>query len=217
MSEDMQVLTAIEATTLDDLEQVVEKGLASFVEVGKALERIRDRRLYRATHGTFEDYLRERWKISRAHAYRQIEAATVAAALSPVGDIPTERVARELAPLKDDPEKMRKALQETVEQHGPKPTAKQVREVVAEHEDPRGDRHEQVAGLSKAKRDSRLALANHAAWIGGLLKSGGEGLLDDLELVPNFDWDQFLGELREGRREMGRLIREIEQRRGAGQ
>jgi DNA N-6-adenine-methyltransferase (Dam) len=121
------VLTAVEATTLDDLEGVIEVGLATFVEVGKALERIRDGKLYRASHDTFEAYCTARWSISRAHAYRQIEAAGVAAALSPVGDIPSERVARELAPLKEDEAEMQKCWRELRAEHGSKLTAAKVR------------------------------------------------------------------------------------------
>jgi hypothetical protein len=67
--------------------------------------------VYRSTHGTFEDYCRDRWEMSATHAYRQIEAAKVVAVLSPIGDIPaTESQARELVPLKDDPEAMSKIL-----------------------------------------------------------------------------------------------------------
>lgn len=118
---------------LDELEGVIERGLATFVEVGQALLEIRDERHYRETHDTFEFYCRERWNFSRPQAYRLIEAATVTAELSPMGDIPSpasERVARELAPLRAEPETLREAWTETVERHGPSPTAAQVREVV---------------------------------------------------------------------------------------
>lgn len=51
--------------------------------------------------------------MERAHAYRQIDAAQVAGVLSPNGDIPTnEAQARELAPLRDQPEAMAEAWQE---------------------------------------------------------------------------------------------------------
>lgn len=126
-------LTATEATRFDDLEQTIERGLAGFVEVGQALEAIRDGKLYRETHGTFEEYLRERWGMSRSYGYRQIEAAQVAEVVSPNGDIPaptTEAVARELAPLKGKPEQARQAWRETVEEHGPTPTASEARKVV---------------------------------------------------------------------------------------
>lgn len=148
MSENVQTLTGVEATALDDLEGVIAKGMATFVEVGRALERIRDRRLYRETHSTFESYCKERWGISRGHAYRQIDGAQVVSVLQDsgtepkmstrlgdvrlqVGDIPaSESVARELAPLKAEPEQVQQAWQEAVQEHGPKPTAEQVRRVV---------------------------------------------------------------------------------------
>src|SRR5215467_1413999 len=45
---------------------------------------------------TFEDYCRERWKMSRIHAHRMIEASEVAGNLLPVGNVPkTESQARE--------------------------------------------------------------------------------------------------------------------------
>jgi hypothetical protein len=91
---------------LADAEAVIERGIHTFIEVGNALLRIRAERLYRETHGTFEDYCRERWGMERAHAYRQIQAAEVAAAVSPNGDVPNEAVARELAPLKGDEAEM---------------------------------------------------------------------------------------------------------------
>ena len=38
-----------------------ERGKQTFVDVGMALMDIRERRGYRFQHGTFEEYLRERW------------------------------------------------------------------------------------------------------------------------------------------------------------
>ena len=47
----------------------------------------------------WEDYCRERWGLGRAHAYRLIDAAATAEAVSPVGDITNERQARALSGL----------------------------------------------------------------------------------------------------------------------
>lgn len=115
-------------------EQIIDRGLTTFIEVGQALLRIRDERLYRDGHDTFEDYCRERWSMSRKRAYDFVAAAEVTAELSPIGDTqpPNEAVARELAPLRDEPDMLREAWTETVERHGPAPTAAQTREVVRE-------------------------------------------------------------------------------------
>ena len=65
-------------TRLAELEAVIERGLDTFVEVGTALAEIRDGRLYRETHATFEAYCRERWGWTRRVGYQYIEAAQVA-------------------------------------------------------------------------------------------------------------------------------------------
>ena len=71
-------LTKVEAGTLQAYEKAIERGLASFVEVGRALTQIRDSRLYRATHATFEDYCEQRWNMTSRRASQVIEASGVA-------------------------------------------------------------------------------------------------------------------------------------------
>lgn len=56
------------------LERKVERA---FFEAGKALTELRDRRLYRSTHKTFEEYCRERFGFSRRQPYHLIEAAVI--------------------------------------------------------------------------------------------------------------------------------------------
>jgi hypothetical protein len=46
---------------------------------------IRDSKLYKQTHGTFEAYCKERWDIVRSRAYELIDQAKVADALTAVG------------------------------------------------------------------------------------------------------------------------------------
>jgi hypothetical protein len=124
-------VTAIVPSRLDDLEQTIERGLATFQEVGEALLAIRDERLYLETHPTFEAYVRERWGWERRHAYRLMEGADVARIVSPTGHTPAnEAQARELVPLKDQPEAMREAWVKAQEQSGGSPTAAVVRQAV---------------------------------------------------------------------------------------
>jgi hypothetical protein len=97
--------------SLPELERVIERGQQTFIEVGRALLEIRDRRLYRETHATFEAYCRERWGWSRRHANRQIEAARVVDAVGPVGPKPeSERQARAMLDRLEPEE--RKAVRE---------------------------------------------------------------------------------------------------------
>lgn len=96
-----EALTARESDELAALEETIERGLKTFVDVGASLARIRDERLYRTTHGTFEDYCRDRWGMNRGHANRLVAAAGVAKNLDPFGSKApvTESQARPLTKL----------------------------------------------------------------------------------------------------------------------
>ena len=70
-------LSTEEESSLDRCEQVIERGLSTFVEVGASLHQIQSQRLYRQKHDSFEAYLAGRWNFKRAHAYRLISAYRV--------------------------------------------------------------------------------------------------------------------------------------------
>lgn len=130
----MEQLTQTETSKLADLEQVIERGKNTFVEVGNALSEIRDSRIYRATHSTFEDYCRERWQFSKTQCNRLIDSAKVALNLAPIGVIPsTESQARPLAKLEPEqqPAAWEKA-QEIAKEEGKPVTARHVEQAVAE-------------------------------------------------------------------------------------
>lgn len=124
--------TQIAFEGLDDVEQsrlrvkenVIERGAQ---QIGAALRDIRDERLYRETHSTFEAYCQERWDIGRNYANRQIQTAEVAA-LVPNGTNIREAHARELAPMRDDPDRMRAVWDAALEATDGNPTAAAIRE-----------------------------------------------------------------------------------------
>lgn len=136
-----EVTTDVAAgASLSDLERVIERGLTTFVEVGQALLAIRDGRLYLDSYSDFDTYCRERWGWSRQYADKQIRAADVSRMLLDTGvpssQLPTsEKQARALSPLRDDPDALRGAWQEAHERYD-KPTAEDVREVVTEWREP---------------------------------------------------------------------------------
>ncbi|QLE53179.1 hypothetical protein FD724_35150 (plasmid) [Nostoc sp. C057] len=75
-------VTAVEVTELTQEEQsdrlhLERKVERAFFEAGKALAQLRDRRLYRSTHKTFEEYCRERFGHSRRQSYLLMDAAVV--------------------------------------------------------------------------------------------------------------------------------------------
>jgi hypothetical protein len=120
-------LTLSEQGRLQECEAIITDGLDTFVKVGNALMEIRDSKLYRQTHKTFEDYCRERWGIERRHAYRLIDSAAVVSNLCPIGHIPkSESQCRPLVGL--EPEKQKEVWKAACEISGGKPTAKDVEE-----------------------------------------------------------------------------------------
>ncbi|MEG4323096.1 MULTISPECIES: hypothetical protein [unclassified Microcoleus] len=108
-------LDVSERARLQELESIVEHGLQTFYEVGKALDEIREQKLYRETHKSFETYCRDKWGIARQTANRFIAAAQVIENLTPIGvKIPTkENQVRPLAGL--SPELQLEIWQEALE------------------------------------------------------------------------------------------------------
>lgn len=86
-----------EQTRLEHLELLIDGGMQSFVVVGRALAAVRDGRLYRGTHRTFESYVADRWGWTRATAYDYIAASDVQENVRPVVQLPTLRHARMLS------------------------------------------------------------------------------------------------------------------------
>lgn len=69
-------LSREERERLKELEETVERGLQTFVEVGNALLEIREKELWRHYDvSNFTAYLKKRWQWSRQHGYRLINAA----------------------------------------------------------------------------------------------------------------------------------------------
>ena len=130
-----EIITPPESVRLIELERVIEKGKTTFVEVGNALAEIRDSRIYRSSHGTFEDYCRERWGWSNRYVNMHIASAEVATNLAASGTIVpvTESQARPLAklPAEHQPAAWEKA-QEMAKEEGKPVTAKHVQAAVEE-------------------------------------------------------------------------------------
>lgn len=92
-------LTAIERNKLEIAERVIAESMKSFIEVGDALATIKNNKLYRESHTTFEDYCQEKWGWTSGRARQLVTAANVAKEMKvdTAVSIPNERAARELA------------------------------------------------------------------------------------------------------------------------
>ncbi|MFE9491436.1 hypothetical protein ACFYNF_34200 [Streptomyces sp. NPDC006641] len=78
---DSPTLIGEEQDSLAQCEAAVETLKGAFWAAGKALQIIRDARLYRETHKTFDDYCDERWSMNRQYADKLIRAWPIAEAL----------------------------------------------------------------------------------------------------------------------------------------
>lgn len=115
-------LNDLERQRLVKEETSIEAGAA---QIGGALAVIRDQRLYRETHPTFEAYCHERWGITNRYANYQINATQVGEV---VGTMVPERQARELAPLLDAPQVLLLVWEDALKASGGKLTAEIIRE-----------------------------------------------------------------------------------------
>lgn len=120
---------------LVECEQVIEQGIQTFVEVGRALMRIHHGKLYReAGFKTFEDYCTRRWSFTANYARRMISASEVARTLKtmPIGVLlpKSESQVRLLTRL--EPPQQRAVWERAVNgANGHQPTARQVHAAAA--------------------------------------------------------------------------------------
>ncbi len=132
----VEVVEAEELTPDEERERLYfeRKVERAFYEAGKALQSLRDRRLYRSTHKTFEEYCRDRFGYNRSRSYQFIDAAIVVDNLQGCPQIvdifPTrEAQVRPLTSL--EPDEQREVWQQAVETAGGKvPSGRVVKDVV---------------------------------------------------------------------------------------
>ncbi|MFF1358711.1 hypothetical protein [Streptomyces sp. NPDC058297] len=78
---DSPTLIGEEEDSLAQCEAAVETLKGAFWAAGKALQIIRDARLYRQSHGTFDDYCDDRWAMNRQYADKLIRTWPIAESL----------------------------------------------------------------------------------------------------------------------------------------
>lgn len=98
-------LDKLERGMLRRCEATIGKGQRAFVETADALTVIRDQRLYRETHSTFDAYCQDRWSFTRQRAQQVISAGETIKALpaAVAAKIDTERKARAIKPVATKP------------------------------------------------------------------------------------------------------------------
>jgi len=86
----VEPLTSIERKNLAELEDIIEKHLSAFQETGFCLMQIRDNRLYRESHSSFEAYCKEKWGFARNYANKLIAASRASDDLGTIVPTPTK-------------------------------------------------------------------------------------------------------------------------------
>lgn len=76
-------LTPAERDTLAQCRSALATEQRAWVEAGRALRTIRDGKLYRDAHATFDDFLASGAKLERSRAYRMINGSTVLENVAP--------------------------------------------------------------------------------------------------------------------------------------
>jgi hypothetical protein len=128
----MDILNIEESHELERCEVVIKQGLQTFIEVGQALMTIKEKRLYRISFKTFEDYCTHKWGMVQQSATRLIRAYETVTNLQsePMGSLlpESERQVRPLTSL--EPEIQKEVWKEVIKTHGENITAAKVQSVV---------------------------------------------------------------------------------------
>ena len=183
------VLTSEESNRFQELEIILAKGLLTFVDVGNALLEIRDSRLYREKFDTFEDYCRQRWRMTKSRANQLVAAVEVAGNLTTtVAIAPTsERQIRPLAKL--EPGQQRDAWTIATELNS-NPTAAQVQEAVIKTQKkfarPITEEEKRLAEIKALEQERRLGAQNLYAILGTLT-------MDEPVKILDYDREYFAG------------------------
>jgi hypothetical protein len=155
----MKQLTAPEKKHLALLESVIDAGKGTFISVGEALLEIKETKLYRETHRTFEAYCAARHGISKRHGNRLIVAAQVVQNVGPIGPALNESQCRELA-------KLPAAEQlDAARQAGAEASAKKLREIVEKKKEQIAKDEREALSLKpsfdRPSRDRHRAIRSH--------------------------------------------------------
>jgi len=125
-------LSEKEKSELESLETTIKKNINSFMDVGSALIVIRDKKLYRETFSTFEEYVHKKWDISKPRSYQLIKATEAKNNLSTIVDPSISFNESQLRPLAGlPPDSQRNAWMRAARKaHGGRVTSQHTRQAV---------------------------------------------------------------------------------------
>ena len=221
MNTDLEPISLKESKLLIDCEATIKKGQETFFEVGQAIVKIRDGKLYRSEHRSFEDYCRERWGWEKRYVQYVVSASNAVAALPEAQRtiVRSESQARELARIPAD------KRAEVLGKAGDKPTAKAIRQAAKvtleeaseptsrpEPEQPAALKGINLGKVDKLPEEPAVKMSDAAAaWIDAFETSCADGnfLVGELKSGSQIDCTQFK-EIRAQANRMMRLMDKLE-------
>lgn len=166
---ELSALNSAEQDQLNLCETIIEKGYNTFIEVGNALFEIRNNKLYREKHSTFEEYCKHKWQIKRQRAYELMDAASIVNTLSEISDkksdefkiFPTINIRESHAvALGKIPEDMRNFVWQKVvdnqKENGKTITAKTIQFIYTQEKNGVDNSKEQSNNNSKEKDENKI-------------------------------------------------------------
>lgn len=137
ISGDQELLTTAEEKRREELVRIVKDGLNKFIEVGMALAEIRDKKLYRNTHETFEKFVNDTFSIGIRYAQMLMQGTKTVENLKTRTQVrlpESERQVRPLSEFGNDPDIQAKLWGRAVQKaDGGSPSPATVRDVVEEY------------------------------------------------------------------------------------
>lgn len=173
MEAEERPITAGEKAEFQRQHKIVENGVEAFWEVGEALSRIKEGKLWRAGgFASWEDYCRSVGGMSRIHAHRLLHATEFMRTLHetlPRGNVLPAMEAQVRPILKLGEERRIEAWEAAVERAGGKqPTAPEVKQVVFEILHPGGTNGDKPASSSRRRVELagqlRAAVRERKSW-----------------------------------------------------
>lgn len=233
VAEDAGDLLAEGATELSEEEQQERERLEqqvvdAFYQAGSALRELRDRKLFRSTHRSFEDYARDMLGFSRIRLYQLIGAAQVYENIrenvnAPLTSLPTtEYQCRPLVKLTQ--EEQVQAWKIAVDRAGEKaPTSAAVRQAVLEIEQRSGGEQPPrfaVGDLARIRVKDNPQLAGRGGYLAAVKEASSFSCIVETALGEQLVGIQYLEpaglkpEVEEDVRQLVRRLAKLHERRG---
>lgn len=203
-----------EAKRLSSLIAIIDRAVGSCFEAGEALAAIHSERLWRFSHGSFDEFCRARWGFVQSRAYNLMKSAEVKSNLQEAGishDLfpKTEYQARALAAVK--PEVRAETWMRAIDANGGRlPSGQQMYEQIRGRSDrptkpktiPLGPPSENFADMVRSRKfDGKLRHRDHET-----RKAMIKRLADRLPVLHEYgDWEGYLRTLVE----IGAIVRDI--------